>query len=96
MSRISIYSRRTPVKISAFAIAAAAVIGLASLSAPASASSVQTKVIQTNAAAPITDFSAARYVKRTVIRRGPVCSMRTVVRRGAYGRRVVTKTRVCR
>jgi hypothetical protein len=77
----------------AFGLAAAVVIGLASLTASASAS---TTVQTTKVAAPITDFSAARYVKRTVVRRGPVCTMRTVVRRGPMGRRVVTKTRVCR
>jgi hypothetical protein len=78
----------------AFGFAAAAVIGLASLTAPASAS---TTVQTTKMATPITDFSSQRYVsRRTVIRRGPVCTMRTVVRRGPYGRRVVTKTRVCR
>jgi hypothetical protein len=81
------------VKKFAFGFVAAAVIGLASLTAPASAS---TTVQTTKVVAPITDFSSARYVKRTVVRRGPVCSMRTVVRRGPMGRRVVTKTRVCR
>lgn len=78
-----------------FGIAAAAVIGLASLTAPASAANISSQTTKT--VAPITDFSSQRYVsRRTVIRRGPVCSMRTVVRRGPMGRRVVTKTRVCR
>lgn len=78
----------------AFGFAAAAIIGLASLTAPASAS---TTMQTTKVAAPITDFSSQRHMsRRTVVRRGPVCTMRTVVRRGPMGRRVVTKTRVCR
>jgi hypothetical protein len=81
------------VKKIAFGFAAAVVLGLASFSAPASAAAP----LPTNVAAPLTDVSAARYVaRRTVVRRGPVCTMRTVVRRGPMGRRVVTKTRVCR
>ena len=70
--------------------ASAVAVGLASFVAPAFAAPVQAGI----AFSP--DISAARYVSRTVVRRGPVCSMRTVVRRGPMGRRVVTKTRVCR
>lgn len=78
----------------AFGFAAAVIIGLASLTAPALAS--PTAQTTTTTAAPITDFSSQRYVSRRVVRRGPVCTMRTVVRRGPMGRRVVTKTRICR
>lgn len=79
----------------AFGIAAAAAIGLASIAAPASA----TTITQTKTVAPLTDFSSQHrhYTHRkTVIRRGPVCTVRTVVKRGPYGRRVVNKVRVCR
>jgi len=76
----------------AFGFAAALALGLASIAAPASAATVQPAGIASHDA---TDFSARRVVKR-VIRRGPVCTVRKVVRRGPMGRRVVTKTRVCR
>ena len=75
----------------AFGFAAAMALGLASFVAPASAATPTPTGISTS-----TDISAARYVRRTVVRRGRVCTMRTVVRRGPMGRRVVTKTRVCR
>ena len=75
----------------AFGFAGALALGLAALAAPASAATPVRAGISTS-----TDISAARYVRRTVVRRGPVCTMRTVVRRGPMGRRVVTKTRVCR
>jgi hypothetical protein len=78
----------------AFGFAAAVALGLASLSAPASAATLVQST--TSVAAPVSNVTPAAYVRRTVIRRGPVCSMRTVVRRGPMGRRVVTKTRVCR
>ncbi|QUS40754.1 hypothetical protein RPMA_19385 [Tardiphaga alba] len=87
----------------AFAIAAAVTIGLASLVSPASATTIT--IDKTNVAAPLTDFSSQhRHYHRgphharrtTVIRRGPVCTVRTVVKRGPYGRRVVNKVRVCR
>jgi hypothetical protein len=74
----------------AFGFSGAVALALASFVAPASAAPAQAGI------ASSTDISAARYVSRTVVRRGPVCSMRTVVRRGPMGRRVVTKTRVCR
>jgi hypothetical protein len=91
------------VKKFAFAIAAAAAIGLASLVSPASATTIT--IDKTNVAAPLTDFSSQHrhYHGRphhagrtTIIRRGPVCTVRTVVKRGPYGRRVVNKVRVCR
>ena len=81
----------------AFGIAAAAALGLASMVAPASATTIT--VDTTNVAAPITDFSSQhrhRAHRTTVIRRGPVCTVRTVIKRGPYGRRVVNKVRVCR
>ncbi len=81
----------------AFGIAAAATIALASMVAPASATTIT--IDKTNVAAPITDFSSQhrhRAHRTTVIRRGPVCTVRTVVKRGPYGRRVVNKVRVCR
>lgn len=87
----------------AFAIAAAATIGLAALASPASATSIA--IDKANVAAPITDFSSQHrhYHGRphhagrpTVIRRGPVCTVRTVVKRGHHGRRIVEKVRICR
>ena len=75
----------------AFGFAGALALGLASFAAPASAASPAQSGISTS-----TDLSAQRVVRRTVVRRGPVCSTRTVIRRGPMGRRVVTKTRVCR
>ena len=75
----------------AFGFAGALALGLASFAVPASAAAPAPSGISDS-----TDVSAARVVRRTVIRRGPVCTMRTVVRRGPMGRRVVTKTRVCR
>ena len=83
------------VKKFAFGFVAAAVMGLSALSAPASAATVVQSRTVINAPAPVAT-PAAYVVRRTVVRRGPVCSMRTVVRRGPMGRRVVTKTRVCR
>ena len=85
----------------AFGFAAAVVLGLASLSAPASAATItKTNVVAPMtkvSAQPMTDVSSQRYVtRRTVIRRGPFCTVRKVVRRGPMGRRVVSTTRVCR
>ncbi len=81
----------------AVAIAAAATMGLASLVSPAQATTIT--IDKTNVAAPITDFSSQhrhRAHRTTVIRRGPVCTVRTVVKRGHHGRRIVNKVRVCR
>ncbi len=91
-----------PVKKYVFAIAAAATIGLASLVAPASATTIA--LDKTDVAAPLTDFSSQhRHYGRPHhahrghrFHRGPVCTVRTVVKRGPYGRRVVNKVRVCR
>jgi hypothetical protein len=86
------------VKNFVFGIAAATAIGFASLVAPASATTIV--IDKTNVAAPLTDFSSQHRHhhahRTTVIRRGPVCTTRTVVKRGPYGRRVVNKVRVCR
>jgi hypothetical protein len=85
------------VKNFAFGIAAAAAIGFASLVSPASATTIT--IDKTNVAAPITDFSSQhRHYshRKTIIRRGPVCSVRTVIKRGPHGRRIVNKVRVCR
>jgi hypothetical protein len=80
--------------------AAAVALGVASFAVPASAA---TATATPAGISQSTDISAARYVtRRTVVRRGPayhrgrVCTVRKVVRRGAYGRRVVTTQRVCR
>jgi hypothetical protein len=85
------------VKNFALGIAAAATIGLASLVAPASATTIT--IDKTNVAAPLTDFSSQHRHhahRTTIIRRGPVCSVRTVIKRGPHGRRIVNKVRVCR
>jgi len=81
-------------KKSALGLAAALVLGIAAFAAPASAAPV---------AVPAPGFThighpavTNAYVTRRVIRRGPRCTMRTVVRRGPHGRRIVSKTRVCR
>ena len=76
-----------------FGFAAAVALGLASFAVPASAA----VPVQTGIASNNTDVSAQRHMRRhSMMRRGPVCTVRTVVRRGPMGRRVVTKTRVCR
>jgi hypothetical protein len=86
------------VKKFAFGIAAAAVIGLASMVAPASATTIA--LDKANVAAPITDFSSQyrghRADRGHRFHRGPVCTVRTVVKRGPHGRRIVNKVRVCR
>ena len=77
----------------AFGFAAALALGLASIAVPASAATSQSAGIS----APVTDMSSQRVVRRTtVVRRGPVCSVRVVRTRGPMGRVVVRKTRVCR
>ncbi|MBI5130100.1 MAG: hypothetical protein HZA66_11715 [Rhodopseudomonas palustris] len=79
----------------ALGIAAAVVLGLGAFSAPASAATSAPAASTT--AAPMTDVSSQRYVsRRTVVRHGPRCTVRKVVRRGPMGRRVVSTTRVCR
>lgn len=80
----------------AFGIATAAAIGLASIVAPASATTI---AADKAAAAQITDFSSqhrGHAHRGHRFHRGPVCTVRTVVKRGPYGRRIVNKVRVCR
>lgn len=81
----------------AFGIATAAAIGLASIVAPASATTI---AADKAAAAQITDFSSQHRGHRADrghrFHRGPVCTVRTVVKRGPHGRRIVNKVRVCR
>jgi hypothetical protein len=71
--------------------AAAALLGLAAFSAPASAFQAPLPGIGSHV-----DATDVQYRSRRVIRRGPVCTVRTVVTRGPYGRRVVKKIRTCR
>ena len=81
-------------KTLALGFAAALALGAASFAVPASASTSQPA---TGVNAPMTDMSSQRVVRRTtVIRRGPVCTVRVVRTRGPMGRVVVRKTRVCR
>lgn len=81
------------VKKTTLGLAAALVLGFAAFAAPASAAPV---------AIPAPGFTGIAhpgvtkaYVERRVIRRGPRCTVRKIVRRGPYGRRVVTTKRVC-
>ncbi|MFZ5736909.1 MAG: hypothetical protein ACOY6K_08525 [Pseudomonadota bacterium] len=79
-------------------VAAATLLGLGALTPAVAAAPAPTQT-QTAplTAAPLTDVSAQRYVvRKRVVRRGPHCTVRKVVTRGAYGRRVVRTTRVCR
>ena len=76
-----------------FGFAAALALGFAALAAPASAAP---------AAVPAPGLSdiahpavTKAYVERRVVRHGPRCTVRKIVRRGPYGRRVVTTKRVC-
>lgn len=78
-------------KTTALGFAAAVLLGMASFVAPASASTITPAGITQ----PSTDISARRVVRK-VIRRAPVCTVRKVVTRGPFGRRIVRKTRVCR
>ena len=75
-----------------FGFAAALALGLAAFTAPASAMTPAPGGVAVSHGAP--GVTAVRYVKRTVVRRGPHCVMRKVVQRGPHGRRVV-RTRVC-
>jgi hypothetical protein len=91
------------VKKIAFGIAAAVALGLASLGSPAQAATPRPAGVATiNSVTTNTDVSAQRYykqrgtVRRGMMRRGPVCTVRKEVRRGPMGRRVVRTVRVCR
>ena len=89
----AIFEKEEPLmKTVALGFAAAVALGLASFAVPASAATSQSAGIS----APMTDVSSQVVVRRTVVRGGPVCSVRKVVRRGPMGRRVVSTTRVCR
>jgi hypothetical protein len=72
--------------------AAAALLGLAAFSAPASAFQAPLPGIGSSHV----DTTEVQYGSRRMMRRGPVCTVRTVVTRGPYGRRVVKKIRTCR
>jgi hypothetical protein len=77
-------------------VAAATLLGLGALTPAVAAAPAPTQTAPLTAA-PLTDVSAQRYVvRKRVVRRGPHCTVRKVVTRGAYGRRVVRTTRVCR
>ena len=90
--------RADPAKVGvAGEIVAAGPRGFASRAGPASAAPAQPAGIASHA----TDFSAQRMgerrmMRRPMMRRGPVCTVRTEVRRGPMGRRIVSKTKVCR
>lgn len=74
-------------------IAAAALLGLASFSAPAAAFTAPMPGATTHS--DVTEVQY-RYRERRMMRRGPVCTVRTVVSRGPMGRRIVKKVRTCR
>ena len=82
----------------AIGFAAAMTLGLTALAGSVSAMPAQAAGIESRA----TDFSAQRMMedrrmmRRPMMRRGPVCTVRTEVRRGPMGRRIVSKTKVCR
>ncbi|RJF73961.1 hypothetical protein [Rhodopseudomonas palustris] len=79
----------------ALGVAAALVLGLGAFSGAASAAPASPA--KSSIAQPLTDVSAQRYVeRRRVIRRGPHCTVRKVVTRGPYGKRIVRTSRVCR
>jgi hypothetical protein len=71
-----------------FGFAAAALLGLSALSFPANAMPVHPM-----STAATSEIIQARYHH---YRPHKVCTVRTVVRRGHHGRRVVKKVRVCR
>jgi hypothetical protein len=79
-------------KTLAVGFAAALALGAAAFTAPASAMSPAPAVVVTHG---VTGVTPAGYVKRTVVRRGPHCTVRKVVRRGPHGHRVVRTVRVC-
>lgn len=79
-------------KTIALGFAAAFALGLASFAVPASAATAHVAGVSSHT----TDFSAQRRMERRMMRRGPVCTVRTEVRRGPMGRRIVSKTKVCR
>ena len=80
-------------KTLALGFAAALALGAAAFTAPASA--MTPAPVSMAVSHGISGISQVRYVKRTVVRRGPHCTMRKVVKRGRHGHRVVRTTRVC-
>jgi len=76
------------VKITALGFAAAVALGLASFSAPASALPVAPGV----AVQSSSDVTTVQYRHR----HRPHCTMRTIVKRGHHGKRIVKRVRVCR
>ena len=76
-------------------LAAAALLGLASFSAPASAFTAPLSGISGHSDVTEVQYRG-QYRGRRMMRRGPVCTVRTVITRGAYGRRIVKKIRTCR
>ncbi|MBN8982785.1 MAG: hypothetical protein J0I29_16155 [Rhizobiales bacterium] len=79
-------------KTLALGFAAALALGIASSAAPASAAPVQAPMLSGAAHLHTTN---AYYARRSYYRRGPVCTWRTVVTYGPYGKRV-KRVRVCR
>ena len=79
-------------KTLALGFAAALALGAAAFTAPASAMTPAPASVAVSHG--VSGVSHARYVKRTVVRRGPHCTMRKVVHRGPHGR-VVRTVRVC-
>ncbi len=77
-------------KKTAFGFAAAIALGLVSLSAPASALPAAPGI----ALHTSSDVTTVQYRHRH--RHRPVCTMRTVVKHGHHGRRIVKRVRVCR
>jgi hypothetical protein len=85
--------KENTMKALALGFAAALALGAAAFAAPASA---MTPVpVGMAVSHGISGISQVRYVKRTVVRRGPHCTMRKVIKRGPHGRRVVRTVRVC-
>lgn len=75
-------------KITALGFAAAIALGLASFSAPASALPAAPGI----AAHTSSDVTTVQYRHR----HRPHCTMKTIVKRGHHGHRIVKRVRVCR
>ncbi|MGB3866197.1 MAG: hypothetical protein WBA29_11290 [Xanthobacteraceae bacterium] len=76
-------------KKTAFGFAAAIALGLASLSAPASALPAAHGVA-VHTSSDVTSVQFRRHHRK------PVCTMRTIVKHGHHGKRIVKRVRVCR
>src|SRR3569623_590091 len=81
------------VKKTTLGIAAELVLGFSAFSAPASAAQVAVPAsgISTGAQPGV----SIAYVTRRGVGRGPHCTVLMIVRRGPFGRRVVTTKRIC-